>query len=246
MILVTGGTGLIGSHLLYRLLANGYKVKALCRKGSSKKDVKDLFDFYEASPLFFKIEWVEGDVQDYYSILNALHHVTHVYHCAAMVSFRPSDRKMMYSVNVEGTANVVDACIEKKITKLCHVSSIATLGKSHNGSLIDEECYWQSDDNHSFYSQTKYKAEMEVWRGIKEGLKAVIVNPSVVIGPGNPNKSSGELLQKVSKGMRFYTSGSTGFVPVKDVVCSMICLMNSRITSYNVCYTKLLRFVRMI
>lgn len=230
MILVTGGTGLVGSHLLYKLLKKGEKVRALCRFNSCKESVKQVFHFYDvekANTLYKQIEWFEGDLLDYFSLLDALKNVRHVYHCAAMVSFKPNDADEMYTTNTEGTANLVTASIDRHVEKFCYVSSIATLGAAINGHHIDESTFWQNDDNHSVYSQSKFQAEMEVWRGTKEGLNAIVVNPSVIIGPGNPDRSSGQLFKSVANGMKFYTPGSTGFVDVRDVTDAMIALTNS-------------------
>ena len=226
MILVTGGTGLVGSHLLNRLIKDGEKVRALYRSESSKAIVKQVLDYYNTEG-YNNIEWIEGDLMDYFLLRDALKDVNTVYHCAAMVSFKPSDRKAMFHVNAEGTANLVNAAIECQVPRFCHVSSIATLGKSQNGELIDEGSFWQNDDNHSVYSQSKYRAEMEVWRGTKEGLNAIVVNPSVIIGPCPPEKSSGQLISTLSKNMLFYTDGGTGFVDVRNVVDAMVELAQS-------------------
>lgn len=248
MILVTGGTGLVGSHLLYELVRSGERVRALYREGSNLDAVHKIFNFYSSSAdLFSKIEWVEGDMLDYFSLVDALKDISVVYHCAAMVSFKPSDADNMFAVNVEGTANLVNASIECKIRRFCYVSSIATLGKSVNGQLIDESAFWQNDDNHSVYSQSKFRAEMEVWRGTKEGLPAVIVNPGVIIGPGDTRRSSGRLITSLSKNMTFYTGGGNGFVDVRDVINAMvkICcsdIENERfiINGENISYKKLM------
>ncbi len=227
MIFVTGGTGLVGSHLLYKLASEGHKIRALCRPGRSLDDVGKIFQFYKGGHLLNQVEWYEGDLLDYFSLRDALKGATHVYHCAAMVSFKPSDAAEMFATNVEGTANLINASIEVRIDKLCFVSSIATLGSTINGDAIDESTFWQNDDNHSVYSQSKFKSEMEVWRGTKEGLKAIIVNPSVIIGPVAMKRSTGQLFKTVLNGMKFYTIGATGFVDVRDVVSSMIKLTNS-------------------
>jgi len=226
MILVTGSTGLVGSHLLCKLIQQGKEVRALYRSKKNKKNVQQLFDFYQLKG-YDKIEWIKGDLLDYYQLKDALKEVSIVYHCAAMVSFKPSDRKNMFHANVDGTANLVNAAIDCNIHRFCHVSSIATLGKSQNGELIDESTFWQNDDNHSVYSQSKFRAEMEVWRGTKEGLKAIVVNPSVILGPCPADKSSGQLIATLSKNMTFYTGGGSGFVDVRDVVDAMIQLANS-------------------
>ncbi|TRX72622.1 NAD-dependent epimerase/dehydratase family protein [Carboxylicivirga sp. M1479] len=226
MILVTGATGLVGSHLLIELIKNGSFVRALYRSQKTRKGVEELFSYYKVEG-FEKIEWLKGDLMDYFLLMDALKDVSVIYHCAAMVSFKPSDRKAMFNVNVEGTANLVNAAIESKTECFCHVSSIATLGKSLNGELIDESSFWQNDDNHSVYSQSKFQSEMEVWRGTKEGLKAVVLNPSVIIGPCADDKSSGQLIHSLSKNMTFYTGGGTGFVDVRNVVDAMIAVAQS-------------------
>ncbi len=226
MILVTGGTGLVGSHLLYQLVKNGELVRATCRAESSLDSVHSIFSFY-GSDLFDKIEWVEADLMDYFSLVDAMKEVSIVYHCGAMVSFKPSDRDAMFAVNVDGTANLVNAAIDCKIERFCYVSSIATLGKSLNNMLIDETTFWQNDDNHSVYSQSKFQAEMEVWRGTKEGLNAIVVNPSVIIGPCKADRSTGQLISTLNKNMTFYTGGGTGFVDVRDVVDAMIVVCQS-------------------
>jgi nucleoside-diphosphate-sugar epimerase len=230
-ILVTGATGLVGSHLLYQLVNDGHRVKALVRETGNLNDVRQVFSFYGdgKAMLVDKVEWVEGDVTDYFSLLDALQNIDHVYHVAAYVSFNPVHRAQMYRINEEGTANVVNACIEQEVKKLCYVSSIATLGGSVNGLPSDEMSAWQAQESHSHYSKSKFLAEMEVWRGTKEGLPAVVVNPGVILGPGNPQRSSGKLFSLGQKGSRFYTSGGTGYVDVRDVVSAMIMLMNSSV-----------------
>ncbi|WP_430812657.1 MULTISPECIES: NAD-dependent epimerase/dehydratase family protein [unclassified Carboxylicivirga] len=225
-ILVTGGTGLVGAHLLHTLIDKGENVRALYRSKKSLHYVKQLFKHYN-NDHFASVQWVKGDLLDYFSLRQALEGVDTVYHCAAMVSFKPADRQTMFTANVEGTANLVNAAIDAGVARFCHVSSIATLGKSSNGHPIDERSFWQNDDNHSVYSQSKFRAEMEVWRGTKEGLNAIIVNPSVILGPCLDEKSSGQLLNTLSKNMLFYTGGGTGFVDVRNVVEAMIGLTAS-------------------
>ncbi len=231
MILVTGGTGLVGAHLLYHLLLGGARVRALKRASSNINRTRFIFNFYgsHAQNLFEKIEWIEGDILDYESLEVALNDVKNVYHTAALVSFNPSLKDRMMEVNEEGTANLVNACLEKGVDKFCYVSSIATLGNSKNGETIDEFSYWQGGKNHSAYSLSKFRAEMQVWRATKEGLNAIVVNPSVILGPGNWDQGSLKILNTVYKGLLFYTSGGTGFVDVRDVVKGMIKLVNSNI-----------------
>ncbi len=231
MILVTGGTGLVGSHLLYDLAKKGLPVRALKRAGSFPASVLRTFSFYCVNPdeLFSRIEWVEGDIRDMASIEDALEGVDKVYHCAAIVSFNPKDRQEMLRVNVEGTANVVNACLLKNIQKLCHVSSIATLGRNSTRDLVTEETHWKTSPENSWYAISKYGAEREVWRGAEEGLNVVVVNPSLIIGPGDWNKGSIVVFRMASKGLKFYTSGKTGYVDVRDVSGAMTRLMDSEI-----------------
>jgi len=227
MILVTGGTGLVGSHVLYNLLQSGQKVRALRRSSSNLKTVVKSFSYYtsNAEELFQQIEWVEGDILDYHSMEEVLSGVTDVYHCAAMVSFHPNDHDSMLNNNVKGTANLIDAAIFNKVKRFCHVSSIAALGKTQDGTQINEETYWIPSKQKSAYSLSKFFSEMEVWRGIEEGLDAVIVNPSIILGPGNWDIGSPKLFQTIWKGLKYYTKGETGFVDVRDVAQVMTQLM---------------------
>ena len=227
MILVTGGTGLLGAHLILKLLQNGQKVKAVKRTSSKTERTLHIFSFYtrDADLLFNQIEWADCDILDYNEVRKVLEGCSRVYHCAAMVSFNTSDREVMLETNIQGTANLVNAAMEKGIEQFCHVSSVATLGRPPKGEAADEETYWTPSLTKQAYSISKYYSEMEVWRGIQEGLKAVIVNPSIIIGPGNWNEGSPKLFQLISKGMKFYTTGGTGFVNVNDVADAMILLM---------------------
>lgn len=231
MNLVIGGTGLVGSHLLLELLFRGEKVKVVIRRTSFKKQILKTFQFYttQAETLFEQLEWTEGDITDYASIHQALLGVTHVYHCAALVSFSPKNKNQLLRNNVDGTANVVNACLKYPGIKLCFVSSIAALGHSEASELVTEAHTWKPNIRRTVYSLSKFKSEMEVWRGIEEGLNAVIVNPSVIIGPGNWVNSSAAFFPTVYNGLKFYTNGVTGFVDVRDVVGAMIDLMKSPI-----------------
>lgn len=233
MILVTGGTGLLGSHLLMDLAKRDERVRALKRDSSDLSVVKKNFSRYCDQPemLFSKIEWANGDVLDYLSLTEAMEGVMVVYHCAAMISYNPAERKTLLKNNIRGTANVVNACLEKKIEKLCHVSSIAAIGVSLTGELIDEEHHWQPATNSSAYTLSKFYSEMEVWRGISEGLSAVVVNPSIILGSGDGNKGSSRFFSLINRGMRYYTAGAVGFVDVRDVCRAMIRLMDSPIVN---------------
>jgi len=230
MILVTGGTGLVGAHLLYELTNSGQRVKALRRPQSNTNWVRKIFSYYctNVDELFDRIDWVEGDILDYLSLEEALEGVSGIFHCAAIVSFHGDDNDMMLNNNVKGTANLIDAAIHNGVSRFCHVSSIAALGKTQDGSEITEETYWTPSKRKSGYSLSKFFSEMEVWRGIEEGLDAVIVNPSIIMGPGNWEIGSPKLFQSIWKGLNYYTKGISGFVDVRDVVKAMILLMDDR------------------
>jgi dihydroflavonol-4-reductase len=227
MIFVTGGTGLVGSHLLLALLERGEKVRALKRATSNIGQVLKTFGWYtsDAQKLYSLIEWVDGDILDIYSLEPLLEGVETIYHCAAIVSFDPNERKEMIANNVEGTSNLVDAAIQKGVKRICHVSSISALGKTGNGEPVTEETNWIPSRKNTGYSQSKFFSEAEIWRGIEEGLDAVIVNPSIIVGPGKWGSGSPALFRVVNKGMKFYTRGSTGFVGIHDVVGAMLLLM---------------------
>jgi nucleoside-diphosphate-sugar epimerase len=229
MILVTGGTGLVGAHLLYHLLIENNSVKAIHRKKSDLDAVKNVFSYYtdDFEFIFQKINWIEADITDVYLLEKAFENVTEVYHSAALVSFNPNDYKAMRKINIEGTSNIVNLCIDKKVKKLCFVSSIATIEKSIKNDNIDEECEWDTELNNYGYAITKYGAEMEVWRASQEGIDVIVVNPGVILGAGFWKNGTGKLFSKIYKGLKFYTEGITGFVSVKDVVEVMIRLMKS-------------------
>ena len=232
MILVTGGTGLVGAHLLFDLLQKGEKVRAIKRTHSSLSQLEKIFSFYTSDPksLLSKIEWKEAELLDYFSLEEALKGTTQVYHCAALVSFKKQDKQKMLHANIEGTRNLVNACLHQNIEKLVHVSSIAALGRAEAGESATEKTPWKDSDKDSPYSISKYQSEMEVWRGIAEGLNAVIVNPSVILGPGDWTKGSPSFFGMMAKGMKFYSQGMNGYVYVRDVTRAMMELMDSNIS----------------
>jgi len=233
MILVTGGTGLVGSHLLYQLSLENDTIVAIHRKSSDLDAVKHVFSYYTKGykALFDKITWKTANINDVTSLNKAFAGVTHVYHCAALVSFNPKDYRLLRKINIEGTANMINLSIANKVQKFCFVSSIASVGKSIKGQPITEENEWNIDEKHHGYAISKYGAEVEVWRGSQEGLDVVIVNPGVILGAGFFKTGSGKLFNTVYNGFKYYTEGVTGFVSVEDLVNSMIALMKSTIKS---------------
>ena len=231
MNLVTGGTGLVGAHLLLHLLQNGEKVRALFRTENSIQKTKNLFNQLNNSDLFNKIEWVSGNVNDVPSLEKAFENVEYVYHCAALISFDGVEEENLRKINIEGTANVVNCALAFGVKKFCYVSSIAALGDlKESETVITEETEWNPEKPHSDFALSKFGAEMEIWRAEQEGLNCVIVNPGVILGSGFWDSGSGEIFMKVKKGIPFFTKGSTGFVAVEDVVTVMYQLMKSDIS----------------
>jgi dihydroflavonol-4-reductase len=217
MIFITGGSGLIGSFLIGHLLQKGVSIKALYRQ-TIPAHLAD-------SPL---IEWIQGDLADSLLLRQIIGQVKEVYHCAGLVSYAPQDADLLKEVNVDGTTNLVDACLENTQVKLCHVSSVAAVGSDKEKAVLTEKAKWDPAANHSLYGSSKYLGELEVWRGIAEGLQAVIVNPSVVLAPGRDwGRSSTQLFKYVADEKPFYTRGQANFVDVRDVVSSMTALMDT-------------------
>lgn len=230
-VFVTGATGLVGSHLIFSLAQKGKKVRALKRSTSQLNGVERLFERNSASHLFSTIEWIEGDINDVSCLEEGVEGCEEVYHTAAFVSFNPTQKEKLIKVNIEGTANVVNACLDEGIKKLCYVSSTAAIGKEKEGKTVTEQTKWNSDFGHSMYGISKHYAEREVWRGMEEGLNVVVVNPCIILGPGNWGQSSSTIFQKAWDGLKYYTKGSNAFVDVRDVVKSMLALMEQEI--YN-------------
>jgi nucleoside-diphosphate-sugar epimerase len=215
-ILITGATGLLGSAIARKFVEAGFAVLVLCRAESNLAAIKDIVS---------KITIVEGDILDVLSLEKALDNVDYVVHSAAVVSYAPKDKNRMYKTNIEGTANVVNICLAKGIKKLCHISSIAALGKpevpltlSATDTFIDEDQKWEDSPINSNYAKSKYLSELEVWRGKAEGLPVVIVNPSVILGESDWTKSSTQLFKYAYDEHRFYSDGNMNYVDVKDVI----------------------------
>ncbi len=229
MILVTGGTGLVGMHLLLELSQENTPVRSIFRSIEKIKEVEAFFAFAKAKKQFKTIDWVQADITDVPSLEIAFKDITFVYHCAALISFDPYDFQKILKTNVEGTANVVNLCLSYQVEKLCHLSSVAALSKLPNNP-VTEENIWDPNDNNSVYAISKYGAEMEVWRATQEGLQAIIFNPAIIIGEGDYTKGSGVLINHVLKEKSFFPKGGSNFVDVKDVVRLMITGLASDIT----------------
>ncbi len=223
MILVTGANGLVGSYLCRYLLSKGENVRAIKRPESNMRLIEDIAD---------KIEWVEGDILDLFSLEDAFVGIEKIYHCAAIISYAKINKDLLMQVNVEGTANVVNIALDQGIKKLVYISSIAALGKTgKNNELVTEQTPWDRKNLTSDYSVSKFLAEREVWRSIAEGLNAVIVNPSIIVGAGYWNSGSCKLFTTINNGFKYYTEGKTGYVDVRDVVKIVYALMESDLTN---------------
>ena len=217
-ILVTGGSGLVGAELIRQLLDEGNAIKAI----------------YNNTPLPFdsdRVTPIKCDILDPLAVEEAMAGVTHLYHSAAMVSFSPKQKKRVFAINIEGTANVVNAALNAGVKKMIYVSSVAALGRIREGETVTEEMNWTEENNNSSYGKSKYLGEMEVWRGIGEGLNAVIVNPSLIMGAGDWNKGSSEIFKSAYEEFPWFTEGVSGFVDVRDVARIMILLMDSAINN---------------
>ncbi len=222
-ILVTGGTGLVGSHLLAGLVRDGKKVRAIYRNEEHLRHTRKVFSYYfdNHGKAFSQVEWIKADITDLYSLDKALQSIDTVYHAAGFVSFAGKDAEALRQINTTGTANMVNLSLHHGIRRFCHVSSIAVFGKHTDGTPVDEETPWNPELNNYDYAISKYGAEMEVWRGTQEGLSACIVNPGVIIGPGFWHKNTGVFFPLVHKGFTYYSEGINGFVGVWDVVRAM-------------------------
>jgi len=252
MILVTGGTGMLGSNLLLELTYDNSDIIALKRNSSSLSNVKKLFSRHNSSLNLKKIQWIDADLIDYYRLSDVFkeYGISKVYHCAAQISYKKSDNELLLENNVTSTKNIVDLSLQYKINKMCYVSSIATLGAGTDSNKITEKTEYNTDGNNSGYSISKYYAELEVWRGVAEGLNAVIINPSVILGSGDWKTGSSSIFSTINNGLKFYTKGITGFVDVIDVAKIMKLLMESEITaerfiinSENISYLELFKSI---
>jgi dihydroflavonol-4-reductase len=220
-ILVTGGSGFLGSYIIKGLVEKNFTVRAIRRSNK--------LPGYIPGEIFDKVEWVDGDILDVISLEQAMEGVDTVIHAAAIVSFAKKDREQMYRVNVEGTANVVNMALEKNVRRLIHISSVAALGRTTSGGSVNEEKKWEESKVNTHYAKSKYKGELEVWRGISEGLNGVILNPSTILGYGDWNSSSCAIFKNIYEEFKWYTPGINGFVDVEDVARVVVSMLDNDI-----------------
>jgi nucleoside-diphosphate-sugar epimerase len=245
MILVTGATGLLGSHLLIQLTQQGHSCRALYRNEHKIKDVKALYFYYfpeESTDKWEAIQWFSCDLLNLMEVDEAMNNVDYVYHCAALVSFFKADFESCIKNNRVATANMVNYSLKHQVKKMCYVSSTAAIGVNTNGATSEQQ-KWEPGNEVSGYSVSKFLAEKEVWRGIEEGLNAVMINPCVIFGPGDWNSSSLAIFKAARKGMPFYPPGANAIVDVRNVVHAMIQLMESTVSKERfLCVGPNLRF----
>lgn len=224
---------MLGAHVLYELVNAGHEVKAVCRTSEKQQLTAKIFGYYskDSEALLQRVNWVQADLLDVTDVEQAMEGVDKVYHCAAIVSFDGGDAASLISHNPQSTANVVNVARDFGIKKLVHVSSVAALGRAKQGKPIDEKTQWVESKNNSVYAKSKYLSELEVWRATEEGLNAVIVNPSIILGPGEWDKGSAAMFNTIAKGFKYYTEGVNGYVDVRDVAKAMIGLMESDISN---------------
>jgi dihydroflavonol-4-reductase len=221
MIAVTGANGLLGSFVVRKLIEEKQDFVALKRAGSDTSLLSDVQS---------KITWRDADVVDAVSLDESIRDASHVIHTAGVVSFNPRNAKKVFEVNVEGTRNVVNACLSNNVKRLIHVSSVSALGRMKGQTSIDETNKWIDNPQHTKYAESKYLAEAEVFRGYEEGLSVALVNPSVILAPSDWTKSSSKLFKYVWEEKPFYIDGNLNYVDVRDVTKAVWTLLNSSIS----------------
>lgn len=222
-VLVTGGTGFLGAYIIQELIEQGYAVRAIRRS--------DKLPFFIPAAVLDKVEWVTGDVLDIVSLEEALEGIDTVIHAAAKVSFDPKEKRALFNINIDGTANMVNMALEKHVRRFVHISSVAALGRTASGDTVTEKKKWQHSKLNTQYAISKYHAEREVWRGMGEGLDVVVLNPSTILGYGDWNTSSCAIFKNSFSEFPWYTNGINGFVDVQDVARAAVLLMKSDITA---------------
>ncbi|HRO83962.1 MAG TPA: NAD-dependent epimerase/dehydratase family protein [Niabella sp.] len=212
------------------MVEEGHAVRAIKRPTGK-------LPYFVDSKVLEKVEWVEGDVLDVNALADAMQGIDTIIHAAAVVSFGKADREKMYQINIEGTANVVNVALENGVRRLVYISSVAALGRKKNSTIVDEATKWEDSKSNTHYSITKYRAELEVWRGFAEGLEGVILNPATILGYGNWNDGSCALFKNSWKEFSWFTHGINGFADVEDVAKAAVALMKTDITEqrYLVC-----------
>jgi nucleoside-diphosphate-sugar epimerase len=216
---ITGATGLVGSHLLVKLIDTDLKIHCLIRSESSKKKIENLFRFYfkdQSTAKFSKLTWINGSLNDPSSLEPHIAKMDYVVHAAGMVSFSPFKRDQLFEVNTKSTEILINLSLKYQVKHFIHVSSTAVFANAHDG-YVDEQTPWEMNDTTHHYAESKYNAEVEVRRGSAKGLCTTILNPAVILGPGDYSSGSSAIFGNLKKGMSFYPKGSTAFVDARDI-----------------------------
>jgi len=224
MAVVTGATGHIGNVLVRELLSRGKNVRVVIPPSE------------ETSPLDgLKVEMVEGDVRQIDSLMRAFKGADVVYHLAGIISILPGKSELLYQVNVAGTRNVVEACLRAGVRRLVYTSSIHAIAEPPHGTVIDEMLPFDPDRAIGEYDRSKAQATLEVLQGVKQGLDAVIVCPTGVIGPYDYKLSEmGQVfIDFVKKKLKFYIDGAYDYVDVRDVATGHILVCEKGRTGEN-------------
>jgi dihydroflavonol-4-reductase len=224
-VLVTGGTGFLGAYIIKELIEKGHAVRAIRRNISTAPPA------FIPDNIWRRVEWVQGDILDVAGLEEAMEGADAVIHSAAMISFTGKDRRAMFKTNVEGTSNIVNIALGRAIKRFVHISSVAALGRTGNGETVTETKTWEESKRNTQYAISKFRGEIEVWRGISEGLTAVVVNPSTILGYGDWNSSSCALFRSAWREFPWYTEGINGFVDVRDTAKAIVCLLESEVAS---------------
>ena len=204
---------MLGAYFAQALLAEGHQVRILHRRNGPPTHLGD----WAA-----RVEWIEADLLDVTAVNQALLGCQAVVHTAGMVSFNPRHNAQMWEANVTATELLVDLAMDHPITRFVHLSSVAALGKGKPGEVLDEKSPWEESLAGSAYGRSKHYGERAVWRGIAEGLPAVILNPSVVLAPGPEVRSSLQLFHYVHRGVPFYTPGELNYVDIRDLTTLLL------------------------
>lgn len=220
MILVTGANGLVGSFVCRALLREKMPFVAMKRTNSDTSLLSDIAE---------QINWVDASLSDLRILDEIIDSVEGIIHCAGLVSFNRKEYELLNKVNVEGTANLVNAAIAAGGKRFVHISSVAALGRNPKVQQMDESAKWVESAHNTEYAKSKYLAELEINRGQAEGLSTVTVNPSFIIGTGDWNRSSTRVFKYVHEGNRYYTKGMMNYVDARDVADAVIGLYKSDI-----------------
>ena len=218
MLLISGATGFVGRHLVVAFLQSQQSIIALYRTEEKKKETQLFLERNSLTSFQLSLlQWRQANLNDWESLDVAFKGATKVFHCAALVSLYPGSEDQMMAVNVVGTQQMLHLAQKNNIRWFGYISSIAALGQSSAGNVIDSKSLWNKEELHTAYAYTKQLAELEVWKAMQEGLQAAILNPGVVLGLGHPNSPLEQLLLQAKRKKIPVSPGSTGFVSILDV-----------------------------